>query len=418
MIYKKQVMDGYNLHTIKTDKFKLCHIEIIFRNNVVKEELTKRNILFDLLCECNKTYNTKRNMLLKLEDEYNAQVYDVTSKVGNAVISNICMDFLSPSYIEEDISESVIKLLFDLIFNPLVNNNEFDSKLFNFVKERIRDEIKSIKESPKKYALLNSLKYLGDIPSSYGSIGTLEDLDNITPENLYNYYMSVLKHDYVDVYVIGNLDMEKITKYVTKYAKFNIIKNHEFKMYVDNPKGKLAIKSEKYHYVQSNIIVILNLNKLTAYEKKYVANLYNIILGGGSLETKLYKKLRGENSLCYNVSSMYQKYDGLFIISTAVDVNANKKAIKLIKEAIKEMSNNISDNELSQAKMLINTSLNMNKDNIGRIVDNYFYQDVSDLDDFETRIETFKNVTKEEIYSLSKKINIKVIYTLEGETHE
>lgn len=50
MVFKDYKMKGYTLHTIKTDKFKMCHVEVIFRNNVVKEEITKRNLLFDMLC--------------------------------------------------------------------------------------------------------------------------------------------------------------------------------------------------------------------------------------------------------------------------------------------------------------------------------------------------------------------------------
>lgn len=418
MIYKKHIMNGYNLHTIKTDKFKLVHIEIIFRNNVVKEDVAKRNLLFDLLCESSNSYKTKRELLLEMENLYNAQIYDVTTKVGNNIISNICMDYISSSYINEDLSDEAIKLLFDLIFNPFVINEEFDNKTFNLIKDKLKDVIKGIKENPKKYAILRSLKCLGDTTSSYGSLGTLEELDNITPENIYKYYEEVLKHDFVDIYVIGNINVEKISKIVDKYSKFKVIKNHECPMYSKNYKGKLVKYSEKSPNVQTNIDVILNLYKLTDYEKKYTANVYNLILGGGSLETKLYKKLRTENSLCYNVGSMYQKYDNLIIVSTAVDVNAKDKAIKLIKDAVKEMSNNITEEELSQAKKLIITSLNMNKDNIGKLVDNYFYMDASDLDDFETRIKTFMDVTVEELYELSKKITYRVIYSLDGGNHD
>ena len=87
---------------------------------------------------------------------------------------------------------------------------------------------------------------------------------------------------------------------------------------------------------------------------------------------------------------MYQKYDGLILITTAVDINVEDKAFKLIKQSIKDMSNKVSDEELNQAKEAIIAALNMNMDNIGKIVDNYFYQNESDLDDFETRIENFK----------------------------
>ena len=94
-----------------------------------------------------------------------------------------------------------------------------------------------------------------------------------------------------------------------------------------------------------------------------------MILGGGSLQTKLSKKLRQDNSLCYTVNSSYNKYDNIIVVKTAVDINCVDKAIKLIKECLKDMAKDVSEDELSQAKELINTSLNMNKDDLFRIVD-------------------------------------------------
>ncbi|MDD4705701.1 MAG: insulinase family protein [Bacilli bacterium] len=415
MVYKEYKMGPYNLHTIKTNKFKLCHMEIIFRNNVVKEEISKRNILFDYLTDSSKRYPTVRETFLKLEDLYNASIYSVTSKVGNTILTNVCMDFINPKYTDKEILEESLKLSFEMLLNPLAVNEEFNQEHLEIVKNRNIANIKSLKENPKKYAITETMKTLGDnSKSSFTNIGSLEEVESITPVSLYKYYKQVLKHDYIDIYIIGDLNMDDIERIISKYAKFKYIKNHDIKMYTSNPKRKPLIKSERFIYVQTNIVMILNLNNLTSYEQKYVANLYNIILGGGSLETKLYKRLREENSLCYNVNSMYQKYDGLIIISTAVDINAKDKAINLIKQAIKDMNNNISDEELERAKELIVSSLGMSMDNIGKIVDNYFFKNVSDLDDYEIRIKEFKKVTKEEIYNLGKKISISTIYSLVG----
>lgn len=415
MVYREEKHGGYTLHTIKTDKFKLCHMEIIFRNNVVKDDITSRNILFDLLTEASKENPTKRSLTLKLEDLYNTSLYSVTSKVGNAILTNICLDFINPKYTEDEVLNETLRLPFDMIFNPLAKNKEFNAKFVSLAKKRAEADMKSIKENPKKYAIMEAIKTLGDqSPSSYSNVGTISDLEKITPESLYKYYEQVLKHDYVDIYIIGDLDMDKVSDIISEHAKFKVIKNHDFGYYVDNVKRKTVIKKDDFIYVQTNIVVILNLDKLSDYEKKYVANLYNLILGGGSLETKLYRRLRTENSLCYNVNSMYQKYDGLILITTAVDINAEEKAVKLIKQAIKDMTNNITEEELAQAKELISSALHMNMDNIGRIVDNYFYKNTSDLDDFETRLETFKKVTLNEIYEMSKKISISTIYSLVG----
>ena len=202
--------------------------------------------------------------------------------------------------------------------------------------------------------------------------------------------------------------MDEVSRIVGKYAKFNVIKNHEVGMYVSNVKRKPVILSDKSSNAQSNIVVLVNLNNLTTDEKKYAANMYNLILGGGSLETKLYQKLRVENSLCYNVGSMYQKYDGLIIITTSVDINKSNLAVQLIKTCLKEMKTNISDEEL------VKTSLNMTNDNIGRIVDNAYYQNISDLDELDVRLDKFDKVSINDVKKVAEKTSISTIYVLEG----
>ena len=80
--------------------------------------------------------------------------------------------------------------------------------------------------------------------------------------------------------------------------------------------------------------------------------------------------------------------------------------------------NNITDEELSEAKELILTSLKMIEDSPDRIIDNLFYRDLGLIEDLEERIINFKKVTKEDIYNLANKINICTIYSLRGSLNE
>lgn len=418
MQINKENYKGYNLYTIKTEKFKTCHIEIIFRNNVNVHELTIRNVLFDILIESTKKYKTNRLLKLRLEELYNACIYTTTTKTGEAIITNLCIDFLNPEYSEESIVEDSLKLLFEIIFNPLVYNNEFDSLTLEYIKKRQESDLKSIIENPTKKAIINALKTLKSTPTSYDTNGNIEDLYKINTSNLYEYYNKVLENDYIDIFIIGNLDMDKTSNIIKKYNKFNTIKNHKFNIYTKEIKRKLIKTTSESSYNQSKLVLFLNLNNLTTREKNYVSNLYNIILGGGSLQTKLSKKLRIDNSLCYNVSSSYLKYDNLIMIYTGITINEEERAIKLIKECIKEMKSNITDEELNEAKELITTSLKMIPDNPGRIIDNQFYNELGLIDDLQTRIEMFKEITKEEIYNLTNKITLCNIYTQRGNINE
>ena len=149
---------------------------------------------------------------------------------------------------------------------------------------------------------------------------------------------------------------------------------------------------------------------MTKDERNYIAYVYNMILGGGSLDTKLYTRLRGDNSLCYNCSSIYQKFDNLIILHTAISKENEILAIKLMKKALLDMENgNITEEEIDNAKQLIITTLDMSLDVPGKIIDNYLFKNLYGLDEIEIRKERYKKVKKEDIIKFAKKIKINTI---------
>lgn len=411
MIYKTYKNKTYNIYTIKTDKFKTCHMEIIFRNNIEKSEITKRSMLTEMLVENSNKYKTRRNMIIELENLYNSYFYGITNRIGSSILTSFCFDFINPKLINEDL-EQFIKFPIDSILNPNVLNDEFDITTFEYVKTRISNDIESIIEDPKKYSIDKLMTHMcSNTESSININGYIDDLDLITPSNLYEYYKDMLGHDYIDVYIIGDLDMDKVSKIIKDNLKINIFKNHEINYEVNNKtvsKTKKVI--ENYNFSQENICIGLNIENMTPYEKNYVGHIYNMILGGGSLETKLYNRLRNDNSLCYNCVSIYQKFDNLLILHTAISKENESLAIKLMKKALEDMEQgNITEEEIENAKKLITTTLNMSEDVPGRIVDNYLYKNLYGLDDIEVRIKNYNGITKKELVSFAKKVKLNTI---------
>ena len=70
MKYIKKVFGSYNLHMLKTDRFKTITIDLIFRKKINKEDITKTNFLADMLTFSNKNYKTRREMAIKQQDLY------------------------------------------------------------------------------------------------------------------------------------------------------------------------------------------------------------------------------------------------------------------------------------------------------------------------------------------------------------
>ena len=70
MKYKKMNTYSYNLHVIKTDKFKTVTVKINFKRKLVKEEITYRNMIINMLCDSTSDYPTKRLMAIATENLY------------------------------------------------------------------------------------------------------------------------------------------------------------------------------------------------------------------------------------------------------------------------------------------------------------------------------------------------------------
>ena len=65
MIYEMYKCNSFNVHTLKTNKFKTSHIEIIFRKQIIKEELGSYALLIDVLSENSKAYPTRKDLIIK-----------------------------------------------------------------------------------------------------------------------------------------------------------------------------------------------------------------------------------------------------------------------------------------------------------------------------------------------------------------
>ena len=418
MKYKTYNCNSFNVHTIKTDKFKTSHVEVIFRDIANKDEMGAYSFLADMLSQSSKTYPRKKDLITRFEELYKIIVYATTLRVGNVLDFHVSLDFINPDYInDKNYVEEVIKTLFDIIENPNVTNDEFDLKTFNIVKERLKREINSLKENPMKQSIKEAFKAMNaDTPTSYELLGNLESLEKITPSSLYKTYKNLRKNFKVDIFLIGNLEMDDTVSLIKKYFKNRYIIENKLDLMVDNKEVKrLVVKSMASDNVQANLVMIFNLKNLTEIEKNITFNVFNYLYGSGGLTSKLYQSIREKNSLCYAISSMYLKYDKLLLVHISLEQANVKKATSLVKKELKNMQvGNFTEEELKDAINNMIVSLDMAQDNNVSIINNYVFHVFDNLPMPEERVEMFKNIKKEDVINVAKKVKLNTVFTLEG----
>ena len=146
MKYTKKDLGSYRLHLIHTDKFKTMTMKVVFHTPIIKEDITKRNVLSDILLQSSKKYETRRDMTIESEELYAADVSTNNQRLGNYVLTSFIIQVLNDKYTEPNNFEKSVEFLSEIIFNPDVENNQFNPEKLDIVKNNTEVAINSIKE--------------------------------------------------------------------------------------------------------------------------------------------------------------------------------------------------------------------------------------------------------------------------------
>lgn len=410
-------LGSYNLHFIKTDIFKTITMKVIFHTPIIKEDITKRNILSDILLQSTKEYKTRRDLTIKSEDLYAADIYTSNQRVGNYIMTSFILQTLNDKYTEENNFEESIKFLHEIIFNPDVEEERFKEDKLELVKSNATLALNSIKEDAANYSLIRmSEAYDKTSPISYRMTGYLEDLDKITEENLYEYYERMLDNDYVDIFILGDINEKELLPIIKKYFKFKKVKKRKASYYLPNKKSRKRrlFAKETTKNSQSKLAIACPITKMTDYEKNYSLLLANIILGGTG-DSKLFKEVREENSLCYTIRSNYNRLDNLMVINAGIDNVNFDKAVELITKNVQDMKKGkFTDSDINVAKEFYKTSAESLMESPSRIINEVLTEEILGVEPLSERVRKIEKVTKKDIMRACKKINMDTVFLLEG----
>ena len=413
-------MGSYNLHIIKTKKFKTITVEVNFRRKLKKEEITIRNLLKAVLLQTTKDLKTEQELIRETENLYDLKLISSNMRIGNYSNLSFKVRFLNEKYTEKSMNEYSIALLMDILFNPNVLDGKFMDNDVKKCKSKLEKSIKKLTDNKLKYTLIKLLETTKDMPYSYNSFGYLEDLNQITSKSLYEYYQSVLANDFVDVFVVGDVDTNEIKEILKKYFKVNTFKKEKKDILVKEltPRKRIKKVTEEYQANQSQLTLFCTMNNLTEYERKYVLLVYNEMLGGSS-NSLLFDTVREKNSYAYYINSNQKAYDNILMIYSGIEPGNSNNVLKLIKKTLQEVTKGkFLDESLNNAKATIIASIKASTDSPTGIINTYYAKTLVNSDSFEKRIEEITKVSKEDIINLSKKIAMHTVYLLEGKDEE
>ncbi|MDK2805125.1 pitrilysin family protein [Thermoanaerobacterium thermosaccharolyticum] len=411
-ILKRNIGKGINLYVSQMDKFKTITINI-YINNRLSNETAKFALLPSVLKRGSLNYKTYKEITRHLEELYGATFAFSVYKKGERQIAQFRLEIADSNYIKDDITEDGVKFISDVLLNPLVVNNGFDSKYVQQEKEKQKNLINSRINEKTKYAVDRCIEEMcKDEDFSIYELGSIDDVDKIDEINLYEYYKKVIKTLPIDIYVIGNVSADKIKSLFDKYFKI------DSRDVVDIPDTPIYKKVDQVKYVQDKLDVTqgkltlgFRTNVKPGDDEYFPLLVLSGVLGGGPF-SKLFMNVREKASLAYYAQTRLERFKGLMLIMSGIEIENYQKALDIILKQVEEIKDgNISDYEFDSTIKALNTSMNSLKDSATQVSDFYLSQNLShtdySIDDFINKI---NEVTKEDIIDVSKKIQLDTVY--------
>ena len=421
MLYKeKQIKEGIKLHLIKNERFKTNLIAVFLTMPLERENITKNAMIPMILRRGSKNMPTQEDISKNLEEMYGA-IFDCgVEKKGENHILKFYLESINDEFLPESqgkiLKESIDKLL-EIVFNPLVENEEFNKQYIEQEKINLKQIIEGRADNKSRYALDRCVEEMyKDTNYSLYKYGYVEDLENINASNLYISYKKIIEQCNIDIYVSGIVD-EEIIKYIEENNNLKNINNRKsiikkYEIEKEKPIKEKTI-SENLDVNQGKLIMGLKVPMQTE-DKQYDTIIYNSILGG-SANSKLFQNVREKASLAYTANSSYIRMKNTICINCGIEFANYEKAVEIIKTQLEEMKNgNFSEEDVENAKRGYISAIKSIEDEQDTEIMYYFGQEFTniklDIKGYEDRI---AKVKKEDIIEIAKIVKIDTIYFLQ-----
>ena len=415
---KQEIKKGITVHQIKTNSFKTDLVAVFLMTKLDRETVTKNAIIPMVLRKGTKSLEDSQEINKKLEEMYGAGFECGIDKTGDNQVLRFYIETLDNAYLpeKEDLLSNVIQLLLEIIFDPKTENNAFKEEYLDSEKEKLKNILEGKKDDKAVYANLRCQEEMyNGTPCGLYKYGYIEDIEGINAKDLYEYYKNLIASCKIDIFVSGNIDEKKVLETISNNE--NIKKLEEREPNVQKGNAKLIRHEEKeiiehLEVTQGNLVIGLEINENSKREK-YVATVYNAILGG-SATSKMFQVVREQHSLAYTAASNFLRHKNSIFIRAGIEIENYEKTVKLIKEQLEDMkSGNFTDEDIENAKTGIISMIKSIPDEQETAVTYYYGQEVGehklDFDEYESEI---NSVTKEEIMDFANKISVNTVYFL------
>ncbi|MEN8815637.1 MAG: pitrilysin family protein [Nonlabens sp.] len=409
-VYQETLSSGIKVLGIEDNEVPLVQLQLEIKGGMLLEDMNKIGVSGMLAELMNKGTATKTPA--QLEEAIDQLGASINFTSGKSSIS-VNASSLSRNY------TTVMKLINEIVLEPRWDKNEFD-----LIKQQTLSQIQQQQASPRAIAgnEFDKLMFGNDHILAQNNLGTKESVENITLEDLKNYYHKNISPQITSFKIVGDITKNEVTSSLEILDKnwtskevvipeiASVDKPDTSKVYFyDVPNAKQSILKFGYPALKSTD------------PDYYKVQILNYRLGGGGFASQLTQQLREGKGYTYGIRSSFDgsPESGSFSISSGVRSNVTFESTALIRDILKNYGTSFTEEDLEVTKSYMIKSSARAFESQGaklRMLSN-IQEDQLPVDYALQRQDEVKNLSIEDIKNLSKQYihSDRMIYLIVGD---
>ena len=409
---------GFRVCSYHTDRFKTGILSV---NLVVPlaGNVAEKSLLPSLLCASCAEYPDLLSLNRKLAELYGAELTPSASKHGENLVLRITMTMIGDRFAldGESISVECARLLCKALFEPNVENGAFRPDEVAREKRIRLDRIEALKSSKRAYAQKQMLELMcADEAYSLSVLGEEEDISALTPEQLYASWQDMLKTAFVQLQVVGDLEVEPITalfrEYFDRVEDRHVVRGET----VIIPFAETVKRGEEEQDIaQSKLVMGFRCGMHEPFENYAAMRTFTDLFGGGTY-SRLFVNVREKQSLCYYCAARLTAAKGILTVQSGVETENAERAEKEILKQLDEMkAGGVTAEDLEKSKRSMEDFF-LSVFDTPEELDGWLFSQVTD-DEFQTPedlVADMKEVTVEQVIEMANNISLDTVFLLKG----
>lgn len=412
-----EIIQGVQLHLIKTKKFKTNQITLRFSGDLTRKTVAKRVLVAQMLATANEAYPTAKQFREKLAQLYGASLSTNVSTKGLVHIVDIDITFIQDQYAfqGEKVLDEVIQFLKEMLFSPLLSVAQYQPKVFDLEKTNLINYVESDKEDSFYYSALQTKKqFYQHEDLQISKYGSPELIGRETAYTSYQEFHKMLNEDRIDIFVLGDFDDYRIVQLLHQFPFEKREKSLTF--FYTQMATNIVKESMEQKAINQSILELAYHFPITFGEKDY----YSLVLLNGLLgsfsHSLLFTTIREKEGLAYNIGCHFDVYTGLFEIYAGIDGQHRTKTLQLItKELTAIKLGRFSSNLITKTKRMLQHNALLSEDFCKSLIDiEYMKTYINPSYSLEKWIDEIDKISKSDIMKVAHLLKLQTLYFLEG----